>query len=440
MEVKSEVGKGTEVTVFLPLTRLAGTVTPISTPSSVATEGSAIDSIELLRRDGEDTVVALLGFHNSKAELALKEIIQGWFGLRIVQSSADTFSADLVIVDENEVYNFKRDRYYASPTIVLCTNDTRTDGVAPSHLPAFTEFVSKPVGPRKLAKAVQLCLQRAKAFPCAHNSSTPTYDGQSSRASETETVMPELGNLILERGTERPPLELKGNESVIASGSDNALMAIDHLSVSNGTSGGETVTGNDAFPFPSQSSATSEEVDTPLKENQPPLNRPFKKADLVRRDSRRPAITSRATEPMMKTPYPNDLFDSNIDTGTSTVMPPDEYGSARRAPHKEASTRNSLTTSNMALHNGDMQAKPAPKPVKEPEKRPPRLLLVDDNKINLRLLETYMRKRKFQYVDSAENGLLAVQAAETHQLGYDIIFMGKSHPPKDPLHSLRNSP
>jgi hypothetical protein len=36
-----------------------------------------------------------------------------------------------------------------------------------------------------------------------------------------------------------------------------------------------------------------------------------------------------------------------------------------------------------------------------------------------------MRKRNYKFVDSAENGQLAVQAAETHQHGYDIIFMGE---------------
>jgi len=54
------------------------------------------------------------------------------------------------------------------------------------------------------------------------------------------------------------------------------------------------------------------------------------------------------------------------------------------------------------------------------------LLLVDDNEINLRLLETFMRKRKYKLVDSTENGQLAVDAAMAHEDGYDIIFMGKS--------------
>ncbi len=63
------------------------------------------------------------------------------------------------------------------------------------------------------------------------------------------------------------------------------------------------------------------------------------------------------------------------------------------------------------------------------QKRPPRLLLVDDNLINLRLLETYVRKRNHTLVDSAQNGLLAVKAAQGNPGGYDIIFMGDIAPP-----------
>lgn len=65
-----------------------------------------------------------------------------------------------------------------------------------------------------------------------------------------------------------------------------------------------------------------------------------------------------------------------------------------------------------------------PPPALVQDRRPPRLLLVDDNLINLRLLETFMRKREQKLIDSAQNGLLAVQAAERNADGYDIIFMG----------------
>jgi CheY-like chemotaxis protein len=67
----------------------------------------------------------------------------------------------------------------------------------------------------------------------------------------------------------------------------------------------------------------------------------------------------------------------------------------------------------------------------------PRLLLVDDNKINLRLLRTYMRRRKYPVVDEAENGLEAVDAVQNHEEGYDIIFMDISMPILDGFGATR---
>jgi hypothetical protein len=55
----------------------------------------------------------------------------------------------------------------------------------------------------------------------------------------------------------------------------------------------------------------------------------------------------------------------------------------------------------------------------------PRMLLVDDNKINLQLLQTFMHKQKYKFVDSAEDGNVAVNAVKDAQKPYDIIFMGK---------------
>lgn len=54
-----------------------------------------------------------------------------------------------------------------------------------------------------------------------------------------------------------------------------------------------------------------------------------------------------------------------------------------------------------------------------------RILVVEDNKINLNLMLTFLKKRGYAAVDSAENGRLAVAAVEQAQPGYDIIFMGK---------------
>jgi CheY-like chemotaxis protein len=72
-----------------------------------------------------------------------------------------------------------------------------------------------------------------------------------------------------------------------------------------------------------------------------------------------------------------------------------------------------------------------------PALQSPRLLLVDDNKINLTLLRTYMRKRQYGVVDEAENGFEAVKKVEGREDGYDIIFMDISMPVLDGFGATR---
>jgi len=83
---------------------------------------------------------------------------------------------------------------------------------------------------------------------------------------------------------------------------------------------------------------------------------------------------------------------------------------------------------------GPTETGPSPKSGLSPALGPatkicnPRLLLVDDNIINLTLLRTYMRKRRYDIVDEAENGLEAVNRFSERSDGYDIIFMDISMP------------
>ena len=68
----------------------------------------------------------------------------------------------------------------------------------------------------------------------------------------------------------------------------------------------------------------------------------------------------------------------------------------------------------------------------------PRVLLVDDNKINLRLLETFLRnKRKYTQVDLAEDGQQAVDLFKSAPGGepYEIIFMDISMPGDERIRS-----
>ncbi|KGO77364.1 CheY-like superfamily [Penicillium italicum] len=74
---------------------------------------------------------------------------------------------------------------------------------------------------------------------------------------------------------------------------------------------------------------------------------------------------------------------------------------------------------------------PLPGPLVEvvtKSRRLARVLVVDDNRINLNLMMTFLKKRQLTDLDPAENGKLAVEAVERMQSGYDIIFMDMSMP------------
>ncbi|KAJ5130647.1 uncharacterized protein N7515_006686 [Penicillium bovifimosum] len=68
----------------------------------------------------------------------------------------------------------------------------------------------------------------------------------------------------------------------------------------------------------------------------------------------------------------------------------------------------------------------------------PRVLVVEDNKINLNLMLAFLKKRKLDTLDSAENGQLAVDAVKQAPQGYDIIFMDISMPVMDGFNAARS--
>jgi hypothetical protein len=65
-----------------------------------------------------------------------------------------------------------------------------------------------------------------------------------------------------------------------------------------------------------------------------------------------------------------------------------------------------------------------------------RVLLVEDNEINMKLLVAYMRKLKLNH-STAINGLEALNAYKEAKGGFDVIFMGSS--PLFPLASPLSS-
>lgn len=76
---------------------------------------------------------------------------------------------------------------------------------------------------------------------------------------------------------------------------------------------------------------------------------------------------------------------------------------------------------------------PATATPQAPSHRSPRLLLVDDNKVNLKLLHTFMKKRRYSDIYTAEDGLQAVDVFRTliasdPPAPPDVCFMDVSMP------------
>jgi CheY-like chemotaxis protein len=67
----------------------------------------------------------------------------------------------------------------------------------------------------------------------------------------------------------------------------------------------------------------------------------------------------------------------------------------------------------------------------------PKLLLVDDNMINLKLLRHFITRLGYKTVDEADNGLEAVKKVEERAEGYDVIFMDISMPVLDGFGATR---
>ncbi|KAI1620273.1 hypothetical protein EDD37DRAFT_569529 [Exophiala viscosa] len=110
------------------------------------------------------------------------------------------------------------------------------------------------------------------------------------------------------------------------------------------------------------------------------------------------------------------------------LNPPGETDSARVVQATETISFNSQTRS---VPGTPLETPRPPDPDITPraDMVNPHVLLVDDNMINLRLLETYLRtKRKYTRVVQAEDGQQAVDAVTSAGEPFDVIFMDISMP------------
>lgn len=169
IDFQSQVGKGTLVTVQIPLMKLPGTDTPKSTPSTIASTSSTVTSLQSLQSEYTGKMVALYGFLSGKAPVSLNSqrcrvlhsYLKDWYSLQVTHSLS--VAADVIIVDEKDLHALWALNLNQRPMVVLC-GAARPQVPSHIHKSTTSEFVSKPFGPYKLAKAIFLCLEKAKGL------------------------------------------------------------------------------------------------------------------------------------------------------------------------------------------------------------------------------------------------------------------------------------
>ena len=384
--VRSQVDKGTEVCIHLPMMRIPGTGTPVSTPGTTTSlDRLQDDSVSILQSQTSGKTVALYGFgldtdaDNSLFifERVIRQYITSWCGLDIITPLSSTGIPDIIVVDEQNLPGLLSQQIQCASFIVLCDNvshcsqpNTQLGGTS------IIEMLMKPFGPYKLAKSLRACLERLSSLTVGLAPIQEVTSREESASSHTETFVQDVEKYTLEQGDQNTPFATESSGVIVAAESRNAQVAI---GISSTNSLPDDVVENDGvdFPFPSQNPNTALPEDTP-------------DGDLVRRQSESPEFARNK---------PNSILD-----GEAHKLPNDQS-----MAQGQTATRTATPEMTRLLPTN--------------EKRSPKLLLVDDNKINLRLLQTFMKKRKYTDVDSAENGQLAVEAAEMRTDGYDVIFM-----------------
>lgn len=190
IDVKSRLGKGTEVTVSLVLKRGAKAQTPNVWGGGIDGKDAEIQDIGQ-RTKGKK--ICLCDFDSSPPESegqmqaishmknSLEKYLTEWFGMEVVVPNTESpggigDQADIFLVPEGPIINAHLacgmttrelvGKVGGPPLIVICSNAARHEIYQPLNNVlnrGIVDLVSKPCGPRKLGKALAFCLDQIEA-------------------------------------------------------------------------------------------------------------------------------------------------------------------------------------------------------------------------------------------------------------------------------------
>ncbi|OJJ40033.1 hypothetical protein ASPWEDRAFT_33369 [Aspergillus wentii DTO 134E9] len=174
IEVSSQVDKGTEVTIEVPLCR---------SRSPVLSEDSAPETLLLsMKKKARGKLIGVLGLGTSRASeqdtalrTSLERLCRDWFGMDIYffdNMKTGNVRCNFYIViqldvspsQSQELQLLSSNARFPSPAIAICQSpDAAHDMFLAAKAAgdtAIVEFISQPCGPRKLAKALDICMKQ----------------------------------------------------------------------------------------------------------------------------------------------------------------------------------------------------------------------------------------------------------------------------------------
>ncbi|KAF4631651.1 hypothetical protein G7Y89_g6476 [Cudoniella acicularis] len=358
IDIRSELGKGTEVKLSLPL---EDCITDPENPNTLKLSDPQEDHISAVRRRGRGRTVTIRGFdvafEDSPLQLgalaslkaSIEKYVTEWFGFKLSSTDEDP---DILICDESAFQPSSVSQVKFRALLILCSNGARRD-IYTSQLDGdqTIEFISKPCGPHRLSKALLNSFDAEDAMQTTSKS----------RVSET------------------------GPHSILSSNSSNQTTI---LSTDAGRS--SRLIGNIQSSIGFSPTTNLNRPPSPVSSRLPFLHRTLE-ADSLRIESEKHPASE------FVNPSPE-----SFDTSSSSQTPNSSASQLESDP-------------NTPIRKGDLVL-PAPK-----------VLLVEDNPINMMLLETYMKKNKWE-LEKAVNGLIAVEAFQRDPLGFDVVFMDVSMP------------
>ncbi|KAF2216376.1 hypothetical protein CERZMDRAFT_81499 [Cercospora zeae-maydis SCOH1-5] len=422
IDIKSILNVGTIVVVTLPVKapRIA-TYSPACTPRTATTsDTSEFTLVSPMSRQKDSSVLALQALQHppqaaiyepalehdrfgqtqgaAQVHSTLVQYLTGWFGFPTLQTWDFDYPAKLLIVDEIHLPTLLAlrpdylDTLSLQSTIILCASPARQAVLTKDITSRYIEVICKPFGPYKLARAVSRALDKVAKSPAANEKPKrwPNHNEEKSSAQSMSRISLPFSQPLSSPQTLSPCTARRSSVQGKIRGTPQHVPAPNQDRSSRLSSRETGASADGGFPFPAEPASSL-------------LQRGKDGANKVSEPGVGPApVPSAEQKSVAMASEPAGVV---IATSLQGAGPTKNIASSEKQP--------------------EMQA------------RKPRLLLVDDNRLNLQLLHTYVSKIGYDasLAKTAEDGQQAVEIYKSFLP--DIIFMDLSMPVMDGNESAR---